>query len=220
MNYQRIYDQIIDRARKEQRTKQQELYYESHHIVARCMGGLNKKENLILLTAREHFVVHWLLARAYPSSKGLAKAFDAMCTLKKSYQQRYTPSSRAISEAKELSNRARRVTCLNANTIEKRTATRMQRGNYKRTEESVQKGIQTRRERNSYVGRSFSQEHREKLSIKKRRAILRFDLTGQLVETHTSLSSAANTLGISISGISRALTGKVPNYKGFIWKYD
>ena len=219
MDYRRIYDQIIDRASKEQRIKKQEVYYESHHIVPRCMGGSNRKENLILLTAREHFLAHWLLARTYPSNKGLAKAFDAMCTLKKSYQQRYTPSSRTISEAKELSNKARKGISPSSKAIEERTATRRDRGNYKRTKESVQKGIQTRKERDSYVGRSFSQEHKEKLSIKKRKAILRLDLTGQLLETHTSTTSAANTLGINISGISRALTGKVLNYKGFIWKY-
>lgn len=219
MNYRRIYDQIIDRAKQEDRKKSEVTYYESHHIVPRCMGGSNKKENLILLTAREHFLVHWLLARSYPSNRGLVKAFDAMCTLRKSYQQRYIPSSRTISEAKELNNKARKGISPSNEAIEKRTATRRDRGNYKRTEESIQKGIQTRKERDSYVGRSFSQEHREKLSIRKRRAVLRFDLIGQLLETHISTTSAANTLGISISGISRALTGKVPNYKGFIWKY-
>jgi hypothetical protein len=34
---------------------------ENHHIVPRSLGGSNKKENIVSLTAREHFICHWLL---------------------------------------------------------------------------------------------------------------------------------------------------------------
>ena len=51
-------------------------YYESHHIIPKWMGGSNKKENLVLLTAREHYICHYLLFLAYrdrPSSAAFHK---------------------------------------------------------------------------------------------------------------------------------------------------
>src|SRR5574343_102546 len=40
-----------------------EGYIEKHHIIPKCLGGSNDKSNLIKLTAREHFVCHWLLTK-------------------------------------------------------------------------------------------------------------------------------------------------------------
>ena len=39
---------------------------EYHHIIPRCMGGSNQKDNLIKLSYREHFVAHLLLAKSFP----------------------------------------------------------------------------------------------------------------------------------------------------------
>lgn len=38
-------------------------YTENHHIIPQSLGGSNDKENLIDLTAREHFICHWLLVK-------------------------------------------------------------------------------------------------------------------------------------------------------------
>lgn len=38
-------------------------YTERHHIIPKSFGGSNKKENLVRLSAREHFLVHWLLTK-------------------------------------------------------------------------------------------------------------------------------------------------------------
>jgi hypothetical protein len=40
-----------------------EGYTELHHIMPQSMGGTNDKENLVELTAREHFICHWLLVK-------------------------------------------------------------------------------------------------------------------------------------------------------------
>lgn len=36
-------------------------YYETHHILPKCMGGANTLDNLVKLTAREHYIAHLLL---------------------------------------------------------------------------------------------------------------------------------------------------------------
>lgn len=97
MNYEKIYNQIVARAK----TRKLEGYKERHHIIPKCMGGTNDKENLVLLTAREHFICHWLLVRIYPNNKKLIYSFHAMCKQNKS-GNRYLPSSRVYKEAKEL----------------------------------------------------------------------------------------------------------------------
>jgi hypothetical protein len=45
------------------RSKEDGIYYEKHHIIPKSLGGSNKKPNLVLLTAREHFLCHWLLTK-------------------------------------------------------------------------------------------------------------------------------------------------------------
>ena len=44
------------------------------------MGGSNKKENLVYLTAEEHYVAHQLLVKMYPDNKRLVYAANMMCT--------------------------------------------------------------------------------------------------------------------------------------------
>ena len=53
-----------------------EGYSEVHHIVPRSMGGTNDTDNLIRLTARQHFIAHWMLWKAYGGK--MTMAFHAM----------------------------------------------------------------------------------------------------------------------------------------------
>ena len=68
MNYALHYDRLIDRAKKRNLI---EGYTEKHHILPKCMGGTNDINNLVILTAREHFVAHQLLVKIYPNVGGL-----------------------------------------------------------------------------------------------------------------------------------------------------
>jgi hypothetical protein len=63
MNYLYHYKSIIRRAQCQNRIKGCNEYFEQHHIIPKCLGGSNKKVNLVLLTAREPFVCHLLLWR-------------------------------------------------------------------------------------------------------------------------------------------------------------
>ena len=44
-------------------------YHEKHHILPKCMGGTDEKDNLIDLFAREHFEAHRLLALENPENE-------------------------------------------------------------------------------------------------------------------------------------------------------
>jgi hypothetical protein len=66
------------------------------------MGGGNESENLVDLTAREHFICHWLLHMDDLTNQKLARAFSMMCLMKTEKQYRYTPSSRIFEYAKKI----------------------------------------------------------------------------------------------------------------------
>ena len=74
MNYQKHYDLLIERAR----ARVLSGYVEVHHIVPRCIGGLDCKNNLVQLTAEEHYVAHQLLHKIHPHVKGLLFAIISM----------------------------------------------------------------------------------------------------------------------------------------------
>lgn len=95
MNYQRIYDQIIDRAR----SRKLEGYKEKHHIIPKCLQGDNSSDNMVELTAREHFVVHQLLVKIYPNEPKLKSALWFMCN-QKGRGRNYKVSSRLYEYAK------------------------------------------------------------------------------------------------------------------------
>ena len=43
-------------------------YSEIHHIIPKSLGGKDSKDNLVKLSAKEHFIAHRLLAKIYPDS--------------------------------------------------------------------------------------------------------------------------------------------------------
>lgn len=89
MNYQAIYNNLIERGK----SRTLEGYCEKHHITPRCMGGNDNPENLVKLTAREHFIAHRLLTKIYPSNNKLKSAVFFM-TRSKNVSQHLKITSR------------------------------------------------------------------------------------------------------------------------------
>lgn len=56
-------------------------YYEFHHKIPKCLGGIDCDENLVLLTYEEHIKAHMLLYIIYPFNYNLLNAFKFMITL-------------------------------------------------------------------------------------------------------------------------------------------
>jgi hypothetical protein len=84
MDYHKIYSLIINRARN----RNLKGYKERHHIIPKCLGGTNKKDNIVNLTAREHFFCHQLLCEIYPENKKLVFALWSMANQKAPLQKR------------------------------------------------------------------------------------------------------------------------------------
>jgi len=101
MNYARIYYKIIE----SRLTYPYSGYTETHHIVPVCLGGADTKDNLVDLSAREHFICHWLLVKMYKGNKILyykmLKAFNMMCSTSTSKQARHKVSSRIFARYRE-----------------------------------------------------------------------------------------------------------------------
>lgn len=57
--YAKWYFKIVESARKQFRSG----YTERHHVVPKSIGGGNDDQNIVCLTAREHFVCHRLLVK-------------------------------------------------------------------------------------------------------------------------------------------------------------
>ena len=64
-------------------------YHEKHHIVPKCIGGANDKDNLIDLFAREHFIAHKLLAEENIDNAKLLYAYTCMAFMRNDCEHRH-----------------------------------------------------------------------------------------------------------------------------------
>ena len=99
MNHQKIYENLIQKAKNEHRQKGKNVYYENHHILPSCLDGTNDEDNLVFLTAKEHFIAHKLLTKIYAKNISITRAFNLMVHMNK---DKYALSSRDYAYAVEL----------------------------------------------------------------------------------------------------------------------
>ena len=102
--YTKWYFHIINNAQN--RIVSPDVYYEKHHITPKSIGGDNISSNLILLTAREHFVCHLLLTKM---TSGLHKskmtyALNMMLVKRNNCHFRYLPRSKIYEITRKLNS--------------------------------------------------------------------------------------------------------------------
>jgi len=61
--YTKWYFHLVQEAMDRNLSKSSDVYLEEHHIIPKSLGGSDNKDNLVLLTAREHYVAHRLLVK-------------------------------------------------------------------------------------------------------------------------------------------------------------
>lgn len=92
MDYWRIYNQIVAKRKVDVPIG----YTENHHILPDCLGGLYTEDNMVRLTAKEHFICHLLLTKMYERGSQeyykMIHAFHAMSVMRSDNQDRYVSS--------------------------------------------------------------------------------------------------------------------------------
>lgn len=101
--YKRWYDAIVSNA---QLRSTPLSYSEKHHIIPKSIGGQDRKNNLVHLSGREHFICHWLLIKITTGSnrEKMIYALNGMRRVSHTHQQeRYITriTSRVFANLKE-----------------------------------------------------------------------------------------------------------------------
>lgn len=74
-----LYDELLNKSLENiDNHSYDNLYTEIHHIVPKCIGGLDIKSNLIKLTVSDHIKAHILLSKMYPDVDKLKYAMFAV----------------------------------------------------------------------------------------------------------------------------------------------
>lgn len=100
-------------------------YSEIHHIVPKSLGGTNRKDNLVRLTAREHFIAHRLLVRMVEGDARRKMVFALHVTLRagRNKAEKYLPSSRTYARVRAQYSASLQGVPRNAETREKISST-------------------------------------------------------------------------------------------------
>jgi hypothetical protein len=223
MNYQRIYDQIIDRAQKENRVKEKGgTYYERHHIVPKCLGGEGSTHqwrthpNIILLTAREHFLAHLLLVEIYPKEYRLKHAAWQMVFRHSETQSRsYKVSTRLYERLKLEKSKA------NAELLKGKTSPLKGRPSpLKGVPNLSAKGKAPWNKGIPNGNKGIKRPDVSEKNKKNTKPVLQFTKTGIPLQTWNSGAEASRNLNIDAANINACCKGNLKTAGGFIWKYS
>lgn len=81
--YSEEYYYLINFVKLQNRKKNKDEYFELHHIIPTSLGGLNTKENTVLLTPDEHFHCHVLLTHMTESKENIKMNYALLCLRRK-----------------------------------------------------------------------------------------------------------------------------------------
>lgn len=248
MNYEKIYRDLIS-SRKNRQILESE-YYETHHIIPKALGGTNDASNLIKLTAREHFLAHWLLYRIH-RTQATAFAFYIMAKgIKSNKSNSFIFSSIAYSEAKKakrkyvqiLNSKHKKGKQLSPKTKQKissslsnRTLTDSHKNKISKSLKNKPKSAQTRENLSTSLKNfdwSLHTDRNHKISINnsgnkngRARKILQISMNGSVLFQYDTMDQAKAALSAILSkNISKSTFHRiVTNNKqigGFYWNYE
>jgi hypothetical protein len=198
------YFNIVHNAIRQNRIKTKGI--EKHHIIPKSIGGSNDASNLVLLTAREHYVCHLLLPKMCINNNDVYKMSYAFFSMKKNtlHKGRYTSKLHQIHREAMIRK------------ISKENSVHWKR---KKSDEQVKKMVETRRrngclasDRNGMFGKKHTFDSKILMS-ERRKAVVNIDkqiesnpfrkaLSDGIV-TYRSLREASRVLGVHRRVISK-----------------
>jgi hypothetical protein len=224
MDYTRIYNQIIERAKN----RKLDGYVEKHHIVPKCIGGLDVKENIVKLSAREHFLCHMLLCEMYPKENKLKHALFLMAIGKQKIKEKqyvigsrvyerlrieYSKMLTGVSQAEEtkLKKSKKMKEVWSSKSEEEMTAIGKKRAINRKKNNSEWHTEEWRKKiSNSLKGRDTTPANKSRS-----KPILQFDLQNHFIQEWPSIAEAERQVG---GDIKSAIAGRQKTAAGFIWK--
>ena len=219
-------------------------YYERHHIIPKCMGGNNDKENLIDLLAREHFIAHQLLAKENPDNKQLVHAWALMSRVNNhngKYEvtpEEYEAARKAyisLIKGRQLSEEHRRKigNATRGHIVPESARQAVAKANANRvwSQKSRQKVSNAMSgEKHPLFGKHLTKETKAKISksqqglfsgAKNPRAliIVQLDDNNNLIKVWQYVKLASKELRIDASDISGCAKGRLKHAGGYCWKF-
>jgi len=229
MNYKKIYDDLmlnrLNLKPKRIIEKKNGDYFEGHHIIPKSKGGSGNSNrpknnpNIVLLTAREHFLAHWLLWNIY-RDRQTALAFHKMISTNN--KQKRIISSRAYEEARL----AFRVT--NIGNQFGKGKTRIVSDEQKKKQSETMKGRYSK-DKNPFYNKKHSEESKEK--IRESRKNINKDKiwnysgkkivmkNNEIIAIFDTSDEVAKFIGCSHSNVRNVLGGNQKTAKGFQIKH-
>jgi hypothetical protein len=172
--YTKWYFDLINQ--RKQKPLQGNIYTETHHILPRKLGGGDNFENLIKLTAREHFITHLLLTKM---TNGINKKYMFHALNLMAYTRNLKINSKTYSYIKENYSKENKG---NKNIMFGKKGLNLPAYGYKHTKEH-KKYIS-----NKLKGRKHSKEAKEKMT----RAAMNRKITEQTKEKISKANSGIN----------------------------
>jgi hypothetical protein len=187
-------------------------YKERHHIIPKCLGGLDNDSNLIDLYAREHYEAHRLLAIENPDSAGLIFAWHQMSHGGGSTKQRLVVSQDEYEEA-----RVAWATFMKENWVGEGHPC------YGRTDMSGENnpmyGVHRFGESSPHYGHHHTDTVKDVLSKYHSVPALQYSIDGEFIREWPNAKEAAKFYGLSPTTIKDARRGRTNTAAGYIWKY-
>jgi hypothetical protein len=206
--YTRWYFKIIENARNSTLVG----YTERHHVIPKSLGGSNMKENIVRLTAQQHFVCHLLLIRMTSGSEQVKMIYAArhmsICHRKELYKvtsityERLKRQQAQVMKERDVSIETRQKIS-KSSTGKKRLFTAEHRQNLSKAKTGKKTGPQ-----------SIELIQRRAKSCQK--SVQQFTLGGILIATYSSVKAAKLATG---ADVSRCCTGQLKSSKVYVWRY-
>jgi len=185
--YTNIYYMIVDRAKSQSRFKGKDIYFESHHIIPKSLGGDNSADNKVLLTFKEHYICHRLLPKMVSEKEQITKMNYALYVLNKASDGQFRNLSHhqrmmcLEANRKASSTRNHKPNLGNKHSEKTKQILRVKSSGRKHTQETIEKikenNMKTNKSRGeknrkALTGKPKTEEHKKRISeaIKRKHA--------------------------------------------------
>lgn len=203
-----------------------EGYYERHHIIPKCLGGTDDKNNLIDLYAREHFIAHKLLVEENPENEKLIYAWWMMAHCKTVEQDRYECTPEEYEESRIAfsvmhSERLKGVFVGEKNyfyDVHMYGDNNPMFGKH-HTDESKRKNSESNKANWTDNKRKSFGESRKGAKNPNSKTVYQYDKDGDFIKEWGSTMDVERELNIDSSSVARCARGQYKTAGGFIWKY-